>query len=510
MAPSVLRTDEQRVPQIVGMTGLIAVTLGSVALLISIAGGTSRVNPTFGAILLLTGLGCLLFHAVNDQDLQIRRSYGVLGYLLLALGIVISLLPIKGGMGAQFLPYGFVSFTLASFFLMAFARNETDPVWRRTVVNALGLVGLILTATGFIGGNAAVSFLLPGGLLLSLLGLGYLWAFVVLRGPADDLGYRVGQGLGILGCLVILVALGRSTLPSLFFSWGWLTTRPDAYLIPSGLLLMTIGALYVFLSLGICSDRPIAVLTRRELAAFFCSPLAYIVLFVLTLVAALNYWIFINTLVPSEAGMMQGAVRPEPIVTDYIISWLAIFLVLFVVPALTMRLLSEEHRTGTLEVLFTAPVTETAVVFSKFFATFVFFVLAWLPWGLFLISLRVEGGQPFEYRPLFSFFIALVCTGAGFLAMGLFFSSLTRHQIAAFLFTFIGMLFWFALFWIKRIVVSSADSKWNDVLNHMSYVELWIESMNGVLVPDLLLFHISAAIFWLFLTIKVLEARKWL
>ena len=90
----------------------------------------------------------------------------------------------------------------------------------------------------------------------------------------------------------------------------------------------------------------------------------------------------------------------------------------FLVPALTMRLLSEEKRTGTLEVLLTAPVNEAAVVLSKFLACWLFFMLCWVPTGLYLIALRVEGGQPFDYRPLLSFYLAVGASGAAFIAIG--------------------------------------------------------------------------------------------
>src|SRR5437879_3140322 len=138
--------------------------------------------------------------------------------------------------------------------------------------------------------------------------------------------------------------------------------------------------------------------------------------------------------------MEDRQVFAEPIIRFYFIAWWPVITTIFIVPVLTMRLLSEEQRTGTLEVLFTAPVGETVVVLSKFLASWIFFMLTWVPWGLFLVALRVEGGQPFEYRPLLSFYIAMACSGAAFLAMGLFFSSLTRNQIVSAILTFVGML----------------------------------------------------------------------
>src|SRR5262249_46627565 len=123
------------------------------------------------------------------------------------------------------------------------------------------------------------------------------------------------------------------------------------------------------------------------------------------------------------------------------------------------------------------------------------------------VALRVQGGQSFDYYPLLSFFFALLASGAGFLAMGLFFSSLTRNQIIAFFLTVAGMLVMLMVYVLKRF--STPESAGYTVLSYISYVDLWFDSLEGKLSPRFLMFHISAAIFWLFVTIKVMEARRW-
>ena len=150
----------------------------------------------------------------------------------------------------------------------------------------------------------------------------------------------------------------------------------------------------------LCLDFKFFILFRRELSSFFYSPIAYLVLLSFTIVAAVMFVFFINDL--ARAGMM-GFPVPEPVVTEYMLSLFPVFCFMLSIPLLTMRLLSEENRTGSLEVLLTAPLDETVVVLSKLFAALVFFMLLWVPWGICLISLRVEGGQPFEYRPLLIF-----------------------------------------------------------------------------------------------------------
>jgi hypothetical protein len=322
-----------------------------------------------------------------------------------------------------------------------------------------------------------------------------------LRGVSDDLGYRVALALGVLGVLVFLVALGRTVF------------QQASYLVPWGLALMALGLLYGYVSVLMCSDHPLVVMHRRELAAYFYSPIAHIVLFGFTLIAWWQFNLFLNQI---ERSLRPGA-SPlvEPIVRRYVVDFFPIFSLVFMVPVLTMRLLSEERRTGTLEMLLTNPLNETPIVLGKFFAGLVFFLLTWTPWVLLLVALRIEGKQPFDYYPLFSFFVALVFTGAAFVSMGLFFSGLTRNQIASAVLTFAGMLVFTGVIWLRddlarKAVGSPTANPWVSLLTHISYIDLWWNTLDGALVPKFLLFWLSAAIVWLFATIKVLEARRWL
>ncbi len=515
-APSVMRADDPMLARWLGLVGLMLVTLGGVGLLATRWGMGSRISPLWGTLFLIIGLAMLLFHAAVDRDLQVRRTYGVLGYAFLAAALLFAVLPIgERPAGAGFVPFGLPCLTLSLLFLLPFTRNETETSWRGAALAVLGGLGLLMAAIGFIGGNISDVFLLGGdkasqypyGLLLILAGLGYLWAFLGLQGTRSDLGYRAGLIIGSVGALATVVALGRSVIPPLFRWFGWLHTNPQPYFVPTGLVLTVCGLLYAAFAVGIFSDNRFVVLFRRELSAFFYSPIAYIVLFSFAVMSWVLFALFVF-----EMDSAFGQPMVEPIISRYLLAWFPIWCLAVAVPVLTMRLLSEEHRTGTLEVLLTAPLSETAVVLSKFMAALVFFMLIWGPWGLCLIALRVEGGQPFEYRPVLLFYIMQACTGAGFLAMGLFFSSLTRNQIVAAILTFMGMLVLTLPFFAKRVLESSgsAGASWAPLLAHASYIDLWISSLAfGQVTPKFYVFHLSGAFFWLFLTIKVLESRRW-
>jgi ABC-type transport system involved in multi-copper enzyme maturation permease subunit len=505
-APSLVRAAEPTFARVIGFTGLLLMTIGAAALLASFLGWNSRVGPGWGLVLFITGVCGLLFHASGEKDLQYRRAYGSFGFAWVLAGFIFTLVPVNDQVGALFLPYGLGSFALGLFFLLPFARNEDDVMWNFATVRVIGGVGGLLALIGLIGGNVSPTFLIAKGLPMAFLGLLYLWAYVGLVGAESDRGYWTGVGLGAVGLLVFLIAVGRSLLAG----------TAASYFVPTGLFLMGLGLLYLLAAAGICVDSKLVVMTRRELSAFFFSPIAYIVFLG---VALLGWYQFLHfsTLVwlasePESPLTMRSPVQLfEPVTYYYLYNFLILVEVIFIIPVLTMRLLSEEKRTGTLEVLMTAPLKESQVVLGKFFAAFLVYMLAWASWALFLVALRVEGGKEFDYRPLLTFYIALACTGAGFISMGLFFSSLTRNQVTAAILTFLGMLVLTSFYLIQLIFQDTLPegSTLKAALNYVSYVDLWIMSWSGTLAPRYLIFHVSAAVFWLFLTMKVLEARKW-
>jgi ABC-2 type transport system permease protein len=274
---------------------------------------------------------------------------------------------------------------------------------------------------------------------------------------------------------------------------------------------MVLGLTAAAVALGFCSESRLVVLVRRELASFFFTPVAYLVLIGFTMITWVGFLVwFLN--------FPGGKPHPEPIVSGVFLQWPGVFLMLFGIPALTMRLVSEEKRTGTLEGLMTTPTEETTLVLAKFIAVFILFMAMWLPFALFIVAFRIMAGADFDYLPLLSFTVSLAVTGAGFLAAGLFFSSLTENQMVGGILTFVfimAMTFIFIvgleiqgrglpfLTWIKPEDIKK-------FFVHISYIDIWLSSLSGKLFLPPLLFFGSMAVWFLFLTAKVLEARKWM
>jgi ABC-2 type transport system permease protein len=160
----------------------------------------------------------------------------------------------------------------------------------------------------------------------------------------------------------------------------------------------------------------VPVITRRELSAYFLSPIAYVVLTAFAL----------------GHGLLFAPALSPPIDLGAVAQWslyMPVFLMIVAIPLLTMRLLAEETHSGTIETLMTAPVTELEVVLGKFVGALLFATIMMLPIGLELAYLRLLG--PMDAGPLLAGFLGVFLLTAQFIAVGLFCSALTRIQIAS-------------------------------------------------------------------------------
>lgn len=504
LAPSALTEDQASMARTIGMTGLLAVFFSVLLLVLNAAGAKLPVqipnNVAFGAI--VVGMAMMFFHATRDTDFLIRRLYGYIGGMGLPLsGMILSFLPMiisasrtlpegeERKIVSLFFPFGWACFLAGLFFLIPFCRNESEEGNRRHGLLALLGLGSAMAATGLVLSNFLANFSLSYGPVLALLGLVYLCTYVSQSGGAEEgVGQKAALAIAGFGAMIFLVALVRSVVPS---------DKP--FFIPTGLILMAAGLFYAFVGVFLFSDRQIIVLTRRELSSYFYSPIGYLVLLMVVFISWLSYCFFIYGL--------AGRPGYEPIVKRHLGDFFGIVTVMIVIPLITMRLVSEEKRSGTYEVLMCAPVSETPVALSKLFGGLIFFVLVWLVWAVYLIALRAENDKPFDFRPVLSYYLTVTVSGASFLAMGLFFSSLTKNQIVAAVLTFAGMLVWLVIYFVEGMI--PPGSVWGPVVRHLNFIDLWWESLAGRLHVRDVVIQLSFAVFWTFLTVKVLEARRW-
>lgn len=232
------------------------------------------------------------------------------------------------------------------------------------------------------------------------------------------------------------------------------------------------------------------VIARRELASYFHSPIAYVAMFLFLVVAG---YVFRQDFQPGQPVAMRA-----------IFEWM-VWLFVAILPVLCMGLLAQEWATGTIETMMTAPVEEGDVVIGKFLGSFAFFLVLLAPTLLYVVMLRIFG-QP-DYGPIFSGYLGLVLVGALFISIGLFCSSLTRSQVvaavaAAAILFLVTVVPWFAAgqatltgFW-RRLAEQGVMARYNDFAK-------------GVIDTGNLVYFLAATVVFLFLTVKVLESRRW-
>src|SRR5262245_50232114 len=438
-APSIVQEDQPTVSRFLALLGLVLAALGLFATVVApISGKSYIIGPATGMLCLSAGLFFLLFHALTDQDLQYRLMYLVLGYVGIAAGTVLRVMPLGGKVGGLFLIAGLPCLILGLLFVLTAIRHETDAKMRFNLSLPLGVLGFAMVILGSFAGHISQQYLLVEGVLISVVGLVFIASFLGTQGYASDIGYRTGLILGAIGLAGLVLALLRS----------FLSTTP--FFVPSGLILTTLSLVYLIIGLAICTDWPILVIFRRELKAFFFSPIGYLVFLGNVLIAWI--WLFVFMRVVAASSDPRAGGMPEPIVHFYLFNPFLIVALVFIVPVITMRLVSEEKRSGTLEVLLTAPLSEVSLVTGKFLAALTVYILSWFPWFGFLVALRIYGGTEFEYRPLLSFLPVMIVTGMAFLSMGIFFSATTSNQIIAAVLTFVAMVLQWMPYLLKWIL----------------------------------------------------------
>jgi ABC-type transport system involved in multi-copper enzyme maturation permease subunit len=424
-------------------------------------------------------------------------------------------------------PYGLGSFAVGFLllglpFMLIFSKTEDDTGWAGVPASLLVTTGTLLAFFGLIGFFVDLlgvpDYTFPYGVGLAILGLFFLGLYAPQHRGGFETRYHVARWMGYAGLIVLVIAALRSFLPWLFdITWLHDTFESleginlPSYLVPNGFMYMVLGAAYFLLGRMLSSQSAFMVMTRKELAAFLTSPIGYIVLGGVVVLAWIVFYFWVVRYLLTST--LRGSGFPEPVVAPYFFDWFISLFVMIAVPMLTMRLLSEESRSGTMEVLLTAPVSEWAIVVSKFLAAWIFVVLVFLVWLIFPTLLRIAGQESFDFRPMLSSIVGWSLVSFGFVAMGVFFSSVSRNQIVPMLLTFAGILMLFMLHFLESFMANDPKTDPNspllETIRYFSFVQHMFSFSSGKVYLKHVLFHLSFGLFWLFLTIRVLESRKW-
>jgi ABC-2 type transport system permease protein len=178
-------------------------------------------------------------------------------------------------------------------------------------------------------------------------------------------------------------------------------------------------------------------------------------------------------------------------------------MMLFLLPAITMRTYAEEKRSGTIELLLTSPITDTEIILGKFLGAMGLYA-SMLAVTLIHIGLLFWFGNP-EWKPIASAYLGLLLMGGCFVSVGLLISSLTKNQIVAGVVTFAVFLMLWVINWIGVFVGPTAQA----ILSHLSITDHFDDFSRGVIDTKHLVYYVSFISLGLFLTAKSVDSERW-
>jgi ABC-2 type transport system permease protein len=235
------------------------------------------------------------------------------------------------------------------------------------------------------------------------------------------------------------------------------------------------------------NSRKLFAIVRRELGAYFASPIGYIVLFAYFLVGGFFFWLIITK--SRMASMM-------PVFQNLM------FVLLFISPLITMRLWSEEEKTGTAELLKTSPLTVWEIVLGKYLGA-CSFLAAMSSVTLVYLLIIMSLGNP-DMLPLLANYMGYFLGVMVFFSVGLFASTLSENQIVSAVISFGSLL----LLWIIGVAGDSAPGVLGDFFKYLSVFSHTDDFFKGVIDLSNVVYLLSLIFVGLFFSVKVLESKR--
>ncbi|MGA2655887.1 MAG: ABC transporter permease [Verrucomicrobiota bacterium] len=243
-------------------------------------------------------------------------------------------------------------------------------------------------------------------------------------------------------------------------------------------------------------------LVRRELGAYFLSLTGYVIIAAALFLMGYSFVVMLEKLQHERTSMPVTELFYN---TEYF--WL---ILLPTTPLVTMRLFAQEKFSGTFETLMTTPVKDLEVVLAKFTAALMFYTVMWLPLlGCMLVVRRyTHDPSALDAGVLSSTFLGILLLGAMFVALGCFASALTRNQAVA---AMISLVFGVGLFLLAFLADRFTDApQWQaQVLACFTLFDQMHDFARGVVDTRAVVLYASLTLFFLFLTLRVVESRRW-
>ncbi len=243
-------------------------------------------------------------------------------------------------------------------------------------------------------------------------------------------------------------------------------------------------------------------LLRRELGTFFYSITGYVIIASVALLTGMGFVVVLQNLGSDPS--------PMPVTEMFYGTFYFWLIILLATPVITMRLFALEKASGTFETLMTTSVGDAQVVIAKFLAAMIFYLVAWLPLlaCLFIVRHFTQQGAALDVRTTGGMFIGIFLVGSLFLSLGCFASSLTRSQMAAAMISFVLGVGLFSLGFLALAL--PASSEWqSQVVSYFNLFDQMHDFARGVVDTRAVIFYLSTTFVFLFLTLRVVESRRW-
>jgi len=254
------------------------------------------------------------------------------------------------------------------------------------------------------------------------------------------------------------------------------------------------------------SLRNIRAIAAKELRAYYSSPVAWVLMGLFAALFGYFYIVYLDAFVRESMGGQFGQGPQTVNVNMSMIRPLlgnASILILFVLPMVTMRTYAEEKRSGTIELLLTSPLKDFEIILGKYAGAMAMYLGILAVTGIYMSILFIWGSP--AWQTVLSGYLGLLLLGGGFVATGLFISSLTNNQMVAGTASFVIFL----LLWIIGWFGESAGPFWGSVLRYLSITEHFDDFGKGVIDTKHLIFYLSFIAFGLFLATKSVDSDRW-
>lgn len=228
---------------------------------------------------------------------------------------------------------------------------------------------------------------------------------------------------------------------------------------------------------------------KREMKSYFTSPLGYVYLCAYLFMSGLFFKMSMIDYGSSNVALFFSS---------------SLIVYMFLVPILTMRLFSEEKKSKTDQILLTSPVSVTGIVVGKFLAAMSVFTIALIPTSIAIVI--IGSYSSISVGMTIGNYVAVLFLGMAFIAIGCFLSAITESQVVAAVLSFTVMM---CLYFLDNLVSSVSSTFLSTIISFISVYGRYSDFTSGLFSLSSIVYYISLAVIFLFLTVRIIEKRRW-